>query len=103
MMFLVGKEFFGKKVGFLAVSFWTFSYLANVYDRHLWALYWGPLLALIVLFCLKKIIEGSHKFIYLILGIVLVLAFFVRVYRVDKVLGFYFDQGRVNIRICFVY
>ena len=25
MMFLVGKEFFGKKVGFLAASFWTFS------------------------------------------------------------------------------
>ncbi len=36
----------------------------------------------------------NHKFIYLILGIILVLAFFVRVYRVDKVLGFYFDQGR---------
>src|SRR3989344_7030762 len=40
MMWLVGKTFFNKKVGFLAASFWTFSYLANVYDRHLWALYW---------------------------------------------------------------
>jgi len=66
MMYLVGKEFFGKKVGYLAAIFWTFSYLAHVYDRHLWALYWGPLLALLVLFCLKKIIEGSHKFIYLL-------------------------------------
>ena len=66
MMWLVGKTFFNKKVGFLAASFWTFSYLANVYDRHLWALYWGSLLALIVLFCLKKIIGGSHKFIYLL-------------------------------------
>lgn len=66
MMYFVGKEFFGKKVGFLAASLWTFSYLANVYDRHLWALYWGPLLALVILFCLKKILGGSHKFIYLL-------------------------------------
>ncbi len=44
----------------------------------------------------KKIAKEveSHKFIYLILGIILIGALFVRIYRVDKVLGFYFDQGR---------
>lgn len=42
---------------------------------------------------LKKEIQ-LHKFIYLILGVILVAAFWVRIYRVDKVLGFYFDQGR---------
>lgn len=42
---------------------------------------------------LKKEIQG-HKIIYLILVIVLVGGMFVRVYRIDKVLGFYFDQGR---------
>src|SRR3972149_8236127 len=57
MMFLVGKEFFGKRVGFLAASFWTFSYLANVYDRHLWALYWGPLVLLTVIYSLYKIVQ----------------------------------------------
>ena len=73
MMFLVGKEFFNKKVGFLAASFWTFSYLANVYDRHLWALYWGPLVSLTVIYSLYKIVKGNQNFTYL-LGAVLALA-----------------------------
>src|SRR4030042_2061050 len=42
MMYIVGKSFADKKVGFTAATLWAFSYLANVYDRHLWALYWGP-------------------------------------------------------------
>jgi len=62
MMFLVGRDFFNKKVGYLAASFWTFSYLANVYDRHLWALYWGPLIALVVIYSLYKITKGNEKF-----------------------------------------
>jgi len=73
MMFLVGKEFFNKKVGFLAASFWTFSYLANVYDRHLWALYWGSLFSLTVIYSLYKIVKGNQNFTYL-LGAVLALA-----------------------------
>jgi 4-amino-4-deoxy-L-arabinose transferase-like glycosyltransferase len=36
----------------------------------------------------------SHRFIYLLLGIVLVLGFFVRVYRAGDLMGFYYDQGR---------
>ena len=69
MMFLVGKEFFGKRVGFLAASFWTFSYLANVSDRHLWALYWGPLVSLAVIYCLHKIVKGNQKFTYLLAAV----------------------------------
>src|SRR5258705_11860167 len=42
---------------------------------------------------LKKEIR-KHKFIYLILGAILIAAFFLRVYRLGTVLGFYFDQGR---------
>ena len=59
MMYMVGKTFANYKVGFLAAAFWTFSYLANVYDRHFWALYWGPLVSLIVLYSLYKIITCS--------------------------------------------
>src|SRR3989344_3804700 len=73
MMFLVGKEFFGRQVGFLAASFWTFSYLANVSDCLLWALYWGPLVSLIVIYSLYKIVKGNENFIYF-LGITLALA-----------------------------
>jgi len=63
MMYIVGKSFANKKVGFTAATLWAFSYLANVYDRHLWALYWGPLVSLIILFPLYKIIKGQEKFV----------------------------------------
>ncbi|MDO8487526.1 MAG: hypothetical protein Q7S45_04480 [Candidatus Curtissbacteria bacterium] len=66
LMYIVGKNFGGKKVGITAAVFWTFSYLANIYDRHLWALFWGPLTSLLVLFFLEKIISGRQKFIYLL-------------------------------------
>lgn len=36
----------------------------------------------------------SHKAIYILLGITLVLALFIRVYKLGTTLGFYFDQGR---------
>ncbi|MBX4205977.1 glycosyltransferase family 39 protein [Candidatus Microgenomates bacterium] len=42
---------------------------------------------------LKKEIT-VHKFIYLLLGTILLVAFFLRVYRINSLLGFYFDQGR---------
>src|SRR3990167_3184419 len=61
MMYLVGRELFSKRVGFLASVFWAFSYVANLYDRHLWALYWGPLVSLITLYSLNKIINGKYK------------------------------------------
>jgi len=45
---------------------------------------------------LKKLIEEikSHKIIYILLLATIVVGFYLRVYRIDKVLGFYFDQGR---------
>ena len=45
---------------------------------------------------LKKLIEEikNHKFIYVLLLATIVVGFYLRVYRIDKVLGFYFDQGR---------
>lgn len=65
-MYLAGLTFGSARVGILAAAAWTFSYLANVYDRHLWALYWGPLISLIVLISLYKIIKGQEKFVYLL-------------------------------------
>lgn len=66
MIFFVAKEFFGKKAGFLAACLWTFSYLANIYDRHFWALYWGPLITLVTLYCLFQIVKGKEKYVYLL-------------------------------------
>ncbi len=53
---------------------------------------------------MKKILEKhkkdfkkeilTHKFIYTLLFLILSLSFFVRIYRVGTILGFYFDQGR---------
>src|SRR3989338_3157523 len=73
MIYLVGKTIDSRKLGFTATAFWTFSYLANIYDRHLWALYWGPLVSLIVIYSLFKIIKGQGKYIYL-LGLTIALA-----------------------------
>jgi len=73
MIFLVGKTFGNKKIAITACILWTFSYLANLYDRHLWALYWGPLTSLVVLFSLYQIIKGSQKFVY-VLGAVIALS-----------------------------
>lgn len=37
---------------------------------------------------------SKYKFTYLLLSIIIAIGFFIRVYRVDQILGFYFDQGR---------
>jgi len=66
MVYLVGREIKDKKLGMVAAGLWSFSYLANVYDRHFWALYWGPLLSVIAIYSLLKIIKGKEKFVYLI-------------------------------------
>lgn len=65
-IYRVGKEFGNKKLAFTAATFWTFSYLANVYDRHLWALYWGPITGLLTIFSLNKIVNGQKRFTYLL-------------------------------------
>lgn len=73
LVFKLSKEIGGKRLAFTAATFWTFSTLANLYDRHLWALYWGPLISLITIYSINKIIQGKNKFIYL-LGFTLALS-----------------------------
>lgn len=63
-MYLVGSTFVNKRIGIIAACFWAVSTLAVIYDRHLWALYWGPLISLITIFVLYKIIKGKEIFIY---------------------------------------
>ncbi len=63
-IYLVGSSFQDRKLGITAAIFWAFSYLANIYDRHLWALYWGPLISLIVIYCLLKLKKGKENFVF---------------------------------------
>src|SRR5258708_35578862 len=42
---------------------------------------------------------SAHKIAYLILVTLFLINFFLRVYRIDQVLGFYFDQGRDALTI----
>lgn len=72
LIYLVGSTIESKKIGFLASIFWTFSFIANLYDRHFWGLYFGPIFSLIIIYCLYQIIKGREKFTYL-LGISLAL------------------------------
>ncbi len=64
LIYKVGVLISSKKVGISAAIFWTFSLLANIFDRHLWALFWGPLVSLLVIYFLIKIISGSARAIY---------------------------------------
>src|SRR3989344_8235108 len=73
MIYLVGKTIDSRKLGTNAAIFWAFSFLTNIYDRHLWALYWGSLVSLIVIYSLFKIIKGQGKYIYL-LGLTIALS-----------------------------
>ena len=66
LMYIVGNSFANKKVGLTAAIFWAFSLLANIYDRHLLALYPGPLLSLVVIYSIFKIKKGSENFVYIL-------------------------------------
>ncbi len=72
LIYKVGVLISSKKVGISAAIFWTFSLLANIFDRHLWALFWGPLVSLLVIYFLIKIIFGSARAIYLLAIIIAV-------------------------------
>ena len=63
-IYFVGTSFKDKKLGITAAIFWAFSYLANIYDRHLWALYWGPLTSMVVVYCLLKLTKRSQNFVF---------------------------------------
>lgn len=63
-IYFLGTSFQNKKLGITAAILWAFSYLANIYDRHLWALYWGPLLSLIILFSLYNLIKKKENYVF---------------------------------------
>lgn len=71
-VFFVGREVDSKKVGITASILWSFSALANIYDRHFWGLTFGPLFSLLVVYCIYKIVKGKEKFVY-VLGVILAL------------------------------
>lgn len=72
ILFRLGLLIGNKKLAITASILWTFSYLANVYDRHFWALWWGPLVSIIVLYSLIKIASGKKNFVYLLaLGLII--------------------------------
>lgn len=61
LMYVAGRQLSSKRVGITAAILWATFYLANVYDRHLWALYWGPLTSLVTIICLQKIIKRNYN------------------------------------------
>lgn len=65
-IYIVGTKIENKRVGITASILWAFSFLANIYDRHLWALYFGPLISLMVLLSLVKIVKGKTNYVFLL-------------------------------------
>jgi len=66
LIYLTGQKLFNKKVAVISSIIWAFSVLAIIYDRHYWALFWGPAISLIVIYSLLRIIEGSQKYKYIL-------------------------------------
>lgn len=66
MLYKFASTIANKKIGLTAAILWTFSYLANLYDRHFWGLTFGPLFSLIILYCLYQIIKDRQKYVYLL-------------------------------------
>lgn len=66
LMFSVGNMTGSKKTAITAAIFWSLSVLANIYDRHLWALFWGPLLSLITIYSLVRLKQGKNIWLYIL-------------------------------------
>lgn len=64
LIFKVGEQLGTKKTAIAAAILWSFSLLAIIYDRHLWALFWGPIISLLTIFSLVKLIKRKNIWIY---------------------------------------
>jgi len=74
MIYILGKEWFSKKVGLLASFFWAFSFISILYDRQFWNPTPLSFLSIVILYSLTKIIRGqSNHFIFLGLSLGLAL------------------------------
>lgn len=70
-IFILGSKI-NNRLGFTAAVIWALSFITNVYDRHLWALYLGPLVSILTIYSLYKIIKGQDKYV-LLLSITLII------------------------------
>ena len=79
LMWLAGKNLYGRRVGLIAALLWATSFTAVMTDRHWWPLALDSLLSLIVILCLFHILKNG-KFTklpikwWLILGLTLAFA-----------------------------
>lgn len=67
LMWLVGKNLYGRRVGLIAALMWATSFTAVMSDRHWWPLVLDPMLSLLVILLLykiekfRKLLKGSLR------------------------------------------
>lgn len=66
LLFYIGKLFFNRRVGFIALSLYATSFLMIAFDRHWWPLYFDPLITLVTLLSLYQIIRGKSGYLILL-------------------------------------
>lgn len=66
LLFKVGQDFFGRRVAFIALILYTFSFYQNIFDRHYWGLAFDGLISLVSLWSLWQMVRGKEKFVYLL-------------------------------------
>jgi len=59
LMWLVGRNLYGRRVGLMAALFWATSFTAVMSDRHWWPLVLDPILSLAVILLLHKILKSG--------------------------------------------
>lgn len=70
VIYVLGKEIGGRKVGFVASFLYATSFLAGLYDRRWWPITWTPLLSAIGLLAASRFIKTQHHRYLLILAAV---------------------------------
>jgi len=61
LMWLAGKTLYNGRIGLMVALLWATSFTAVMADRHWWPLVLDPMLSLVVILCLYKILNQSHK------------------------------------------
>jgi len=61
LMWLVGRNLYGRRVGLMAALFWATSFTAVMSDRHWWPLVLDPILSLLAILVMLKISRSPRR------------------------------------------
>lgn len=69
VLFFTTKKMTNLKIAFLSTVFYASSFLTVMYDKHFWNVMLMPLLAVLTIYALHQIINGSYRWFIFLAGI----------------------------------